>query len=190
MIIKRLLLSFSLIALFGCQEVDKKEAVDVSSEIAALKSISDQAKYLEAIYQSDQGIRNGESSEILLEYGEDSEELQAFYHKMNSVDQLNLERIDGYLEKFGYPELDSFSRNANLAPWLVIHHETQPQIRNEYFTILKQAYESGNMSSTQFEIYLGRTYQIINGKYPASEGSYKVEEKIRWLIEELELDKS
>ena len=177
-------------AFLSCLEVDKKEAVDVNREIAALKTTEDQVKYLESIFKSDQEIRNGESSEILLEYGEDSEELQAFYQRMDSIDDLNLHRIDNYLERFGYPEIDSFSQNANLAPWLVIHHQSQAQIRKEYFTILKQAYDAENISSTQFEIYLGRTYQMLHGKYPASEGSYKPEEKIKWLIEEMGLEGS
>ncbi len=184
------MLSFSLIAFFGCQEFDNKEIVDVKSEISVLKSTSDQEKYLESIHQSDQEIRNGESSEILLEYGEDSEELQAFYQRMDSIDNLNLERIDLYLEKFGYPGIDSFSDNANSAPWLVIHHQSNPQSRKDYFPLLKQAYDNGDINTTQFEMYLGRTYQMVNGKYPASEGSYKAEEKIKWLIEELGLDKS
>lgn len=184
------MLSFSLIAFLGCQDLDKREPVDVESEITALKSASAQEKYLEAIHQSDQEIRSGESSEILLEFGKDSEELQAFTQKMDSVDDLNLERIDLYLDKFGYPDIDSFSNKANIAPWLVIHHQTDPQTRKDYFPLLKEAYDDGDINSTQFEMYLGRTYQMLNGKYPASEGSYKPEEKINWLIEELGLGKS
>jgi len=172
----------------SCQEIDKKEEINVAKEIAELNSTSEQEIFLERIHKTDQNIRNGESSEILLKYGKNLKEMQKFYKKMDSVDQLNLKRIDLYLNKFLYPDKQRFSQNANIVPWLVIHHSSDIETRNKYFQILKKAYLNKNINSNQFELYLGRTYQMKTGKYPTQEGAYKSEDKINRLIKELRLE--
>lgn len=188
MILNRLILIIFLATSISCQREVTTKPVNVEEETAALKSDADREKYLEAIFASDQNIRNGEDSEILLQYGEDSEELRAFYRRMDSIDNLNFQRVEAYLEKFGYPHIDSVSQNANLTPWLVIHHSTDVQSRKSNFKVLNEAYRSGNLNSNQFDLYLGRTYQLINGEYPKTEGAYIPEEKINRLIKELNLE--
>lgn len=175
-------------ALLGCQQYNKNEEIDVDKEIAALQSLSEKETYLESIFRSDQDIRNGEDSELLLKYGKNSKELQTFYKKMDSIDRLNLKRVETYLAQFEYPDKEAFSQNATITPWLVIHHSSNLQTRKEYFKILKQSYFNGDINSNQLDLYLGRTYQIKNGKYPAWEGPYKPDEKINWLIKELNLE--
>ena len=189
MFIKRsIILFFSIIIIFSCQENDKKEEINISHEIAGLNSISEKEKFLEKIYTADQGIRNGESTELLHKYGKDSKELQEFYQKMISIDKLNLKRIDLYLNEFDYPDRESFSQKANSAPWLVIHHSTDIQTRNKYFKILREAYHGNAINSDQFELYLGRTYQMEFGKYPTQNGPYQPDDKINRLIKELNLE--
>lgn len=140
------------------------ESVNVEEETAALKSGADREKNLEAIFESDQNIRNREGSEILLKNGADSEELRAFYSRIDSIDNLNFHRVEVYLVKFGYPHIDSVSKNANLTPWLIIHHSTDVQSGKSKFKVLNEAYRCGNLNSNQFDLYLGRTYQFINGE--------------------------
>lgn len=188
MIIKNIILILSLIALSGCQQYDKDEEVDVDQEIAGLKTHTEKEKYLVSIFRLDQNIRNGESSEILLKYGENSEELRRFYKKMDSIDRLNMKRVESYLDQFEYPDRESFSQNAIITPWLVIHHSSDIKTRKKYFQVLKRAYQNGNLTSNQFDLFLGRTYHIKNGKYPSWEGPYKPDEKIDWLIDELDLE--
>lgn len=186
MIQKVIILSLLLVTFTGCKD-DKKE-VDVEQEIAALKSFSEKEQFLETIFTTDQAIRNGESSEVLLKYGEHSKEVKSFRHRMDSVDQLNLKRIDLYLKTFEYPDKSVFSESASIAPWIVIHHAAKVRTRNKYFPILKKAYENKDLTPNQFELYLGRTYQMKNKKYPTTEGPYRSEDKINRLIKELDLE--
>ncbi|GGW93522.1 hypothetical protein [Salegentibacter mishustinae] len=188
MSLRRIFLTFSLIIIFSCQENEKTQKIDIAKEIMGLTSSSDQEAFLERIHKTDQDIRNGESSEILLKYGKNSKELQKLYRKMDSVDQLNLKRVDLYLNTFQYPDKKRFSHSANIAPWLVIHHSSDINTRNKYFQILKKAYLDNDINSNQFELYLGRTYQLKTGDYPTQEGAYKSEDKINRLIKELSLE--
>jgi hypothetical protein len=187
--IRIIFLILGLITLIGCDKVEERKPVNVNHEIADLKSSSDQEKYLEYIYESDQEIRDGRSSEIVLKYGTNSSEYQNFVYLMDSIDQLNLKRIDLYLNTFGYPSKDSVSNRALSAPWIVVHHSTDIQERKRFFPVFQKAYENQNINSDQFELYLGRTYQFEFGKYPSSEGAYHITDKINRLIKELNLDK-
>ena len=173
--------------IIGCHKIDKKIKINIEQELADLNSSTDQENYLKSIQESDQKIRNGKSSELLLKYGENSSELQNFYFKMDSIDQLNLKRIEKYLQEFGYPDKDTFSPEANIAPWIVIHHSTNIQERKKFYPILQKAYINQNINPNQLELFLGRTYQLEFGKYPASEGAYKQDEKINKMIKDLNL---
>lgn len=186
--IRRLFLIFGLITLIGCKKVEEKKPVNVEHEIAELKSLSDKEDYLEYILETDQNIRDERSSEIFLKYGENSSEYHNFNYIMDSIDQLNLKRIDIYLKTFGYPSVDSVSRNASIAPWIVIHHTTDVEQRKKYFNYLYNAYKDKNISSDYFEGYLGRTYQFQFGNYPSGEGAYNMDDKINGLIKKLGLE--
>ncbi len=186
--IRRLFLIFGLITLIGCKQVDEKKPVNVEDEIAELQSLSGKEEYLEYILETDQNIRDGRSSEIYLKYGENSSEYQNFIYIMDSIEKLNLKRIDIYLKSFGYPSVDSVSRNASIAPWIVIHHTTDVEKRKKYFKYLFKAYKDGNLTTDRFEGYLGRTYQFQFGNYPSGEGAYNIDEKINDLIRKLGLE--
>ena len=172
----------------GCDKINEKKSVDVNQEIAELKSSSDKESYLEYIYKTDQDIRDERSSEIVLKHGKNSTEYQNFVFQIDSIDKLNLKRIDLYLSTFGYPSKDSVSNFALTAPWVVIQHSTDIQDRKRFFPVLKNAYENKKINSDQFELYLGRTYQFEFGKYPSSEGAYQIDDKINRLIKELNLN--
>lgn len=183
-------ITFYLILLFlSCQDNPSYQTIDVKKEIAELKTHSEKISYLEKIYKIDQDVRDGKSSELILKYGIGSPEVLEFYSKMDSIDKLNLERIKVYLNEFGYPDSTYVTREAKITPWLVIQHSTDINKRKEFFPILYTAYSKGNIDTDQFEMYLGRTYQMEFGNYPFGEGAYDPKEKINRLIKELNLIK-
>lgn len=175
-----------MIFLISCKEVDKKEDISIDEEFAFLKNNTDKENYLENIFRLDQEIRNGESSELLLKYGKNSKKLSAFRQKMDSIDNLNLLRIELYLEKFNYPSRDSMSEIAVITPWVVIHHS---DIENRYknFNTLYKAYQNKNLKAGQFQMFLERTYLMEYGIWPKFQNPYQPEEKINSLIKKLNL---
>jgi hypothetical protein len=80
------------------------------------------------------------------------------------------------------------SSKALSTPWVVIQHSSSLSDRLKHFNTLHQAYIDGNIDIIQFDLYLGRTYQMKFGKYPKWEGPYKPEEKVNWLIKEIGLE--
>lgn len=186
--IKSILLCLALCSL-GCKDQASEKPLPIKEEIAALKTIDQKNDYLEKIFRADQDIRDGRDSELILKYGLDSPEVKSFNSKMESIDALNLEKIEYYLKEFGYPSSDSVTREAAMAPWIVIHHLTDVHKRKGFFSDLFQAYNNGNINLDQFELYLGRTYKLEFGTYPFGEGAYDPTEKINRLIKELGLKK-
>ena len=186
---------FSIIILFiscnyfiqGCKENSSKriQNVDIQNEIKKLKNHSDKENFLIEIYNSDQSIRKKEAK-ILSKFGRDSKEYQKISFEWDSIDHSNYQRIKLYLDKFKYPSIDSFSQNANHAPWLVIHHSGLEQ-RKKHFKILYEAYLNKDLKIDQFELYLTRTFQMEKGYYPKTEGVYQQDKKINDIIKELEL---
>ena len=174
--------------MWACNENSPKIPINVEKEIADLKTTAEKTAYLLKIYSSDQDIRDGRSSELILKYGHNSPEVLSFYSKMDSIDQLNLKRIELYLKTFGYPNFNSEKREAAITPWLVIQHSTDIEIRKGFFPILHKAFIDGNIDTDQFEMFLGRTYQMEYGVYPSAEGAYNPDEKIARLIKELNLE--
>ena len=186
--IKRFLLCFALCSL-GCKDKDSENPLPINEEIAALKTLGQKNDYLEKIFRADQDIRDGRDSELVLKYGLDSPEVKSFHSKMESIDALNLEKIELYLKEFGYPNKDSVTTEAAMAPWIVIHHSMDVDKRKGFFSVLYQAYNDGFINTDQLELYLGRTYKFEYGTYPSGEGAYDPIEKINRLIEELNLKK-
>lgn len=135
------------------------------------------------IFNLDQNIRINNNAELDI----DSKAEEMYYKKMDSIDRLNYRRIDLYLNTFGYPQKDSVSSNAAAAPWLVIHHSNLNS-RLKFFETLQKAYKSGDIDVIQYDLYLGRTYQMKFKKYPKWDGPYKPENKVEWLIKELRVE--
>jgi len=133
--IKRLLLCFALCSL-GCKDKDSENPLPINEEIAELKTIGQKNDYLEKIFRADQDIRDGRDSELILKYGLDSPEVKSFHSKMESIDALNLEKIELYLKEFGYPNKDSVTTEAAMAPWIVIHHSMDVDKRKGFFSVL------------------------------------------------------
>ncbi|MFN2262309.1 MAG: DUF6624 domain-containing protein [Psychroflexus sp.] len=185
---KKIFLILILIISQSCKKSIDKKSVDVEYEIENLKTTTDKNNYLEYIYDLDQKIRNGESSELLVNFGESSIQYQNFLFKMDSIDNLNYERIDLFLMNFNYPNKDSVSKKAVSSPWLVIHHNSDNKKRKKHFKKLLQAYENENIDVDQFDLYLRRTYRIEFGENLSWEGAYNPDDKIDWMIKEMNFE--
>ncbi|HFA47851.1 MAG TPA: hypothetical protein ENJ95_02395 [Bacteroidetes bacterium] len=178
-----------LILFCGCAEKTKKEISAIEEEISQLNSIEDKKLYLEKILEDDQAVRNSEkSAELMLKYGNDSEEYMEYVKTQWKQDEINLHKIEAYLKKFGYPKNDEMGKNAVTAPWIVIHHQTDTGIRNRNFEILYKAYLNGDIDDTAMSFYLGRTYEFTFRERFKMESPFKSEDEINKLIEKLNLE--
>ncbi|PZW39151.1 hypothetical protein LX95_02292 [Mesonia algae] len=175
-----------LILLFFSCNINSKKEIDDLEEISSLKNNSEKELFLTEIFNFDQSMRGEKSSNILLKFGKNSKQYKKYLIKMDSLDKVNLKKIKRYLNKFGYPNSNTFTEKANITPWVVIHH-SDLKTRLSYYPNLKKAYQESNLSIDHFELYLTRTFLMQKGYYPNSEGVYNREKKIEYLINELNL---
>jgi len=187
--INLLLIGILLIFTTSCKTTLPSSQTIIDKEIAALETLEDKKDYLEKIFDEDQGTRGPEGSDIMLQYGKDSKEFMDYVKAQWKQDELNLHKIEKYLEKYPYPDEDQFGWKAASAPWTVIHHQTDLDKRNRNFDTLYQAYKDGHLDDGALSFYLGRTYQFTFGKRLEMESPFQSKDEIALLIKELKLQK-
>ena len=107
---------------------------------------------------------------------------------MMKRDIIDREKIESYVNKYGYPNAEKYGSKAAIAPILVIHHMTDLSVRKKYFKLLYQAYKTGDVEDNFFSLYLWRTYLFQFKKEHKMENPYTTEDKVNLLIHELGLD--
>lgn len=191
--IGKIIFAFTFISMLGCSgqmNQSYKKTNGIEYEIQQLETADSKKAYLEKILEDDQAVRDGEkSAELMLKYGKDSEEYMEYVKAQWKQDEINLQKIETYLRKYGYPKKDKLGKDAAIAPWLVIHHSTDTGVRNRNFEILYKAYLSRDIDDTAMAMYLGRTYEFTFKERFRMESPYKSEDEINQLIEKLNLEK-
>lgn len=183
-----ILYMLTLILIFGCNQRTENNAYDFANEINQLETFQDKKIYLENIFEDDQKVRNGKKeAEIISKYGYRSDEHKKLAEEQWRQDEINLQKIEAYLKKHGYPEKE-MGELATTAPWVVIHHSQEYHTREKYFEIIYEAYLKGDIDDGAISFYLGRMYEMKNGERIKIEGSYKTDDQINILIQELNLE--
>jgi hypothetical protein len=176
--------------LLSCTNQTVNESTAIELNEIDLPTTQDRKKFLLQILEDDQTVRDGNvESSLITSYGYNSEEHMEFINEQWEQDEINLQKVELYLKKYGYPKKDLFGKDATIAPWLVIHHSTNTAVRNRHFDILYKAYQDGNIDQTAFLMYLNRTYKFTFREDFNMEGSYSAELEISRLIEALAVKK-
>ena len=172
-----------LIFLSACQTDNRT----IEAEVKGLSTTTQQKAFLEAIHDLDQQVRNDES-EVLREFGYNSDQHKEAIATIMKTDQVNLEKIELYLELYGHPNIAQHGQHASSAPWVVIHHssgETNSRRRN--FNHLHEAWKKGDLDGGQFAFYLNRFYEKEFGGRLQIEGGFTEEFEMDTLITLLKL---
>lgn len=172
--------------LLSCNEKAHHNVAAVDVEIASLKTSAEKRAFLEEIYELDQTVRH-KLNEQSLKFGYDSEEVKLTSQEMLSIDNTNLRKLEKYLEVYPYPAKSELGETAAGAPWLVIHHNGPLAKRNQYFSLLYEAYLDENIDDGQMSLYLERSYVMRHEERLKMKGPYKSEDQINLLIKGLDL---
>jgi hypothetical protein len=189
--IEKIILAIILVSIFACNG-EGNQAVgqikEIENEIRQLKSTNAKKIYLEKILEEDQAVRDGEkSAELMLKYGKDSDEYMEYVKAQWKQDEINLIKIEKYLDIHGYPEKE-MGDMATTTPWMVIHHAQGYETRERNFEKVYEAYLKGDIDDGAISFYLGRMYEMKNGDRLRMESPYKAEDEINQLIKELNLE--
>jgi len=145
--------------------------------------------YLERVLEDDQAVRDSEeSARITMQYGRNSKENRDYVEKQWRMDELNLFKIESYISIFGYPSKAELGEIAALAPWIVIHHSTEMDVRNRNFKHLYKAYLDGNTDDNALVMYLNRSYRMTFREDFYIESPFKAEDEINGLINALDFN--
>jgi len=103
---------------------------------------------------------------------------------------LNFEKIENYLNSYGYPDTINYSKKAVSSPWFVIQHNQNIDSRRKYFSLLNKAHKDGIISDIYFYLYLTRNFQIENNDMHdiTSDESQSTKEKIKILLDTLKYE--
>jgi hypothetical protein len=181
-------LLFILILSSGCKERVVDESSIIENEIRQLETTDDKKMYLEKIMEDDQRVRDTEkSAHLMLTYGKDSPEHMEYVKAQWTQDEINLKKIEKYLEIHGYPGKE-MGNDATDAPWMVIHHAQGYEVRERNFEEVYGAYLKGDIDDGAISFYLGRMYQMKFGERLDMQSPYTAEDEINLLVSELGLE--
>ncbi len=190
--IRNITIGIFIIFILGCfkkaENPDPNIVLEIEKEIEKLKTNDDKKAFLEKVLKDDQKVRDGSDAAIIQEFGYDSKEHLEHTKIMWKQDEINVIKIEKYLEKFPYPKKTELGDDAAMAPWLVIHHSSNIGLRNKYFEILYQAYLDQNIDDGGFSLYLGRTYDFTFGERLKMKNPFRPEDEINALIKALGLE--
>lgn len=176
-----------IISTLGCFKGTDSEDFNCEQILLELSSDTLKQVWLEEIYLMDQKVRNDETA-ALKTYGHDSKEHKESWEVIKATDSLNLVKIECYLDEFGYPSENLLGAHATSAPWSVIHHSMYVEPRKRNFPYLYEAYIKGDLSGSQFTMYLGRYHRMIFGERLKMENPYREEDEVKTYIEKLKLN--
>lgn len=185
--IEKVICLLFIIVLLGCKESEKNEYAEFEEEIKALESDQSKKAYLEKVLEDDQKVRGTKGQEIMMKYGKDSKEEKDYIKAQWEMDDLNLFKVEKYMEIHGYPKKE-LGESATTAPWMVIHHSRHYDARERNFEKVYEGYLKGDIDDGAISFYLGRMYNMKNNKWIEIESPFKPEDEINLLIKELGLE--
>ncbi len=177
-----------IIFAFACEKsnpVTNEQVSQIEVEIKQLNTFEAKKIYLENILDDDQTIRD--DSELVLSKGLDSQEHKEYIKAQWEQDEINLIKIEKYLNTYGYPTKE-MGKRATTAPWVVIHHSNVYGVRERNFEIIYEAYLNNHIDENAMSLYLGRMYSIKNGERLQMKSPYKQDDEINVLIQKLNLE--
>lgn len=172
---------------FSCQSDQKSESAGIIEEVKNLNSNEAKQAYLEQVFSDDQAVRNGEGQEILIQFGQDSEEYRNHTQAQWDQDDLNLKKVEAYINIHGHPDRETLGETASITPWAVIHHSRDYHARDRNFETIYAAFLNDNIDDGALSFYLGRMYRMKFGERLKMESPFTIQDELKTLIEKLDL---
>lgn len=176
-----------LVFFHACQAPEPSLQEKIAQEIATLTDKKSQRAFLEKIGTSDQTVREQESA-INQKYGYDSKEHKQALQAMMETDKSNLEKIEAYILKHGYPNKIDHGNKAFYAPWIVMHHAPLASgTRRRNFKYLYDYYKKDQLEVDRLTFFLGRLYNLEFGERIRWNGPFTVQQELDSMVNALGL---
>ncbi len=110
---------------------------------------------LDSIFAEDQGLRNGIAA-VEAEFGHDSKEMKAYWHRIWVADSLNQIKVVRILDERGWLGPDVVGPTGNLALFLVIQH-ADLETQEKYLPLMREAMKAGRAKGNHLAMLEDRT---------------------------------
>lgn len=187
----RALLYFCLLVLLAVACETKQPtppAVDIPDELSQLQDSIMQYSYLKDVISTWRGIYNKRQQLQRDRPKLDAREYEQMLQKLDQRDTIQIQRLDGYLGRFGYP---NERYNAILDGRFVainIHYlaDTLPA-RERFLDYIYQGWQDGKVSDGDFAAYLNGNHLRKYGQYVSLEGVFTEQDRLEVLLKKLQL---
>ena len=143
--------------LASCQNAPKENEPNWKEVVETLASDDDKKIFLENIYEKVASSRTHSNNAISI-YGLNSPEHLKLKESFRLARNESLEKIEAYLNTYGYPSVMKLGGVAAYAPFFVIQNMEDVKSRERNFTFLYDAYTFGDITSDAFYMYLADLY--------------------------------
>lgn len=183
---KNLLFLLSCFFLLSCG-TDNPIENTIQKEVEMLTDKKSQRAFLEEIGAADQTVRNAETA-ANQQYGYDSKEHKQAIQTMIDTDKNNLEKIEAYIIKHGYPNKIDHGNKGFYAPWIVMHHAPKASgTRRRNFKYLYEYYKKDMLEPDRLTFFLARMYDMEFGERIQWNGPFTVQQELDSMINALGL---
>ncbi len=150
-------------------------------------TLEQRIKYLNSIYSTHKAINFYEDSVMAVSGFRSPEHLVAI-DSLKKVDVALTNKIDTYLNTYGYPEKELYGETANLTPLLILQKSALYNVRKSQTKSLYKAYKKDEIEQSRFVSFLEDEYEYY---FKKNYQSYLQDEpRIKDLMTALELKPS
>ncbi len=111
---------------------------------------------LDTIYRQDQRIR-GLTDPVKLNYGRNSDTLNALWDKQKRLDSLNQIKVEKILEERGWPFRKQVGEEGSETIFLVLQHaDHNPEWQEEHLPEVRKAAKTGKIDSSDMAMFVDR----------------------------------
>lgn len=121
-------------------------------------TLEQRIKYLHNIYTTHKAINYYEDS-VMVVSGFRSEEHLAAIDSLRKVDIVLANKIDVYLNTYGYPEKELYGETANLTPLLILQQSNLYDVRKSQTKRLYKAYKQEEIEQSRLIRFLESEYE-------------------------------
>lgn len=99
-----------------------------------------------------------------------------------------MEKIEQYLQKYGYPNIEEHGEDATFAVWMVIHHAPfESEARQRNFKYIYEAWKKKEIKGGDLTFFLNRMYDFRFGHFIKWDKNFTEEIELDTLIQSLKL---
>jgi len=172
-----------------CQPKPSEEQIkiDYKEIVKTLQSNSTKVAYLQGILSLDTEVREAERS-MVAKFGWNSAEHKASINKVKDAEKINLEKIEAFLDVYGYPDKQSLKSNSVDAPYTIILQINDLEAKERNFRHMYSAYRNKDLPGGSLANYMHKMYELKMGERMQLKNPFTEKFELDTLIRSLKLD--